>query len=784
MLSPQAVKSIIQTRLTDALGRESSALSGYRIDALKRYRGEPDGKEREGHSAVVWRDVSESIDTTLPQLMKIFAGGDQIGAFQPHGPEDEQGADQATDYVNWIWSTQNNGPIIIHSWLKDGLLQRLGVVKVWWDTQKRRRRETYRGLTKAEFDALDIGDDDRVVSVDWRDPDEAEGPDEPPEPAEPVAVPTDQPPPLSPLAAAQPSAPRPDVSMPAAAMPPEPPAPGMIRRLLGAVLPTPVPAAPERVADVVIERVESEGCVKIQVIPPEDFGCDPRATSDEDMEFAFHRCRKTVSDLIEMGVPKAKARSLQTGDDDLDTEKQERDEPEFGQAVTHSDQTNIDPSMRSVWVAECYIRVDEDEDGIAEWRKITVAGPTTGVEILFDEEVDGHPFCSWTPFPTPHKLIGESLDDKVGDIQQIKTALIRQVLDNLYLTNNPGLGVTERVNLGDALDREIGGVVRVEDQAGPVGNHIMPITVPFTAGASLGVMEYIDQAKEMRTGVSRLTQGLDPNAINKTATGVNAITNFSQDRQALIARIFAETGLKRAFKKTLELVCKYQEKAKVIRLRNKWVPMDPTSWSDQMDFTVTVGIGTGNKDQMLMHLQQILAIQVQAIQFQGGVNGPLVTLPNLFNTVSKMVENAGLKAPELYFTDPAQAQQAPQQPKPDPAMMQAQAALQIKAQTAQADMQLSQQRAQQQAQLDQQKLAAQIQAEQMKAQAQIEVARQKAAAEIEIARMKAQAQAEIDRMKAATDAERKDRELQAEGALEAAKVALGQTGPANIPAPQ
>ena len=698
MLSERALQSIIQARLTEALGQESSALKGARVQALQRYRGEPDGREREGHSQVVWRDVAEAVDCVMPQLMKIFAGSERIGQFQPQGPEDEAAAAQATDYVSWIWSSQNNGPMILHHWLKDGLLQRLGVIKVWWDRAEHRRRETYRGLTADELNALDLGEDDKVA---WHE-----------------------------------------------------------ERLESVVEPNSGQTVALPVHDLAIDRVEEEGCVRIAAIPPEDFGCDPRAVSDEEMAFAFHRCRKTVSDLIEMGVPKAKALGLQTGDDDLDSEKTARWHPDQNDAPADED-TSLDPAMRSVWVAECYLKVDADEDGLAEWRKITVAGPSSSVEILFDEEVDGHPFCSWTPFPTPHKLVGESLDDKVGDIQEVKTALMRQVLDNLYLTNNPGLGVTERVNLGDALDREIGGVVRVEDQAGPVGNHIMPITVPFTAGASLGLMEYIDQAKEMRTGVNRMMQGLDPNALNKTATGVNAITNFSQERLALIARVFAESGLKRAFRKTLELVCKYQDKVRMIRLRNRWVPMDPREWSDQMDFAVTVGIGTGNKDQMLMHLQQILALQVQAIQFQGGVQGPLVTLHHIHNTLSRLVENAGLKAPELFFADPdAEPPPAVNQgspPLPDSRLVAAQGQLQIEQAKAQAEMQVAA----------------------MKAQAEIEIEKQRAAAQIEIDRQKAAAEAELARLRAGLEHERKTAELGAEARLEAAKVALG-TGDGEI----
>lgn len=615
MLSDSQVRAIVSARLSESLsteGNDDTALRAAREKALKYYRGDPLGNEVKGRSQLVSRDIAEAVDSLIPQLMKIFVGSDRAGTFEATKPEEEESARQATDYANWVFLQKNNGPMITHTWIKDGLLNRLGVVKVWWEPEEKRRREAYEGLTDDEFVQLDIDDDD-IVS----------------EHAERVVD-----------------------------------------------FPGPMGIEQVRVHDIVLQRLYERGCVKIVNLPPEDFAVDTRATSDDTISFAAHRFCTTVSDLIEMGFDKKLVEKIPTGYDEFDTEKSERDEPERGLAGDGEGE-DLDPAMRKVWVAECYLRMDFDEDGYAEWRKVTVGGPTTSIILLDNEEADDHPFCSWTPFPFPHKLHGESLADKIVDIQDAKTALIRQTMDNLYQVNQPRPVIdTNIVTVEDVLNHEIGHPIRAD---GNVQAAVMWQTVPFSAGHSFKALEYFDQARELRTGVSRITQGMDPDAINKTATGVNAITNFAQERVATIARVLAETGFKRMYKRILELVTKYQDKEKIIKLRGQWVPMRPTEWSDQMDFSVTVGIGTGNKDQALMHLNNILNIQMRAVQFQGGVNGPLVSLDNLYNTLARIIENAGLKSPELYFQDPGMAQQQPQpEPPPDPNMVKIQQEGEIK----------------------------------------------------------------------------------------------------------
>ena len=366
-------------------------------------------------------------------------------------------------------------------------------------------------------------------------------------------------------------------------------------------------------------------------------------------------------------------------------------------------------AMREVWITECYVKADWDGDGIAERRKVTVAG--SGPEILDNEPWDGPvPFISVTPILMPHRFFGLSIADLVMDLQLIKSTILRQILDNLYLSNTGRHIISDQVNLDDMLTSRPGGIVRLKNGAMPGQGHILPLDTPLVASQAFPMLEYIDGVRENRTGVTRYNQGLDADTLNKTATGINQIMSAAQQRIELIARVFAETGVKDLFRKILELVNRNQNAPRIIRLRNRWVPMDPREWSTQMDVSINVGLGTGNKDQMLLHLQNLLSIQVQAIRMQGGIDGPLVTLENVYNTLAKLVENAGLKSADPYFTAPGArpAMPAPPQPapatSPDPAVV----AVQQQAQVAAARLAFDRQRAAADLALDRAKLAADI----------------------------------------------------------------------------
>ena len=269
-----------------------------------------------------------------------------------------------------------------------------------------------------------------------------------------------------------------------------------------------------------------------------------------------------------------------------------------------------------------------------------------------------------TPVIMPHRFYGRSVAELVEDIQLIKSTVMRQMLDNMYLTNNNRVAVQDgQVAMDDLLTNRPGGIVRTKQ---PPQNVMMPIQAqPITEQAS-GMLSYLDSVKETRTGVTRQSQGLDANTLNNTATGQNQILTQSQMRMELIARIFAETGVKDLALKMFELTCKYQNKEKIVRIRGKYIPMRPYEWKDRVNITVSVGLGTGSKEQQLILMNAILERQMSAINLQQNVHGPMVNLRNIYNSLKKLVENAGLNSIEPYFMDPevGAAQMPPLPPKP------------------------------------------------------------------------------------------------------------------------
>jgi hypothetical protein len=553
-MSDSDLAAILDAKIHNALGYQGGRLSQERRQAERYYKGDSFGNEIDGRSQVVSRDVAEAVDSMMPSLMRIFASGDQVVRFNPSGPQDEAIADQATDYVNWIWNQQNEGFANFYSWFKDALLKKTGAIKIWWDESEDFTRETYQGLTDLELQMLAL---DPGIEISEHDeyPDKSATAPSPQDSAsgEPVAAP--------PTGAPDPGAAE----------------PGALGRP-----PTNMTAIP-MLHDVVVRRTIRDGRVRVQPLPPDEFLIDRRAVSLDEAPFVAHRVKRTLSELVEMGFPKAKLANIE-GDDaaDYSLERLERfqdeDEMPWRNAGT------LDPTMREMWITECYIRVDYDGDGIAELRKVTVAGEGAAV-VLENEEIDDHPFAALTPIPMPHKFHGMSIAEQTVDLQLIKSTLWRGALDALYLSNAPQIGAVEgQVNLDDLLNRRPGGIVRLKSP-----DALVPITTAPLGGDVFQMIEYIDNVREQRTGVTRYNQGLDADTLNRTASGINAIQNAAQQRLELIARVFAETGVKRAFRRILELVCKHQQKPKIIRLRQRWVAMDPREWNDEMDLSVSSG---------------------------------------------------------------------------------------------------------------------------------------------------------------------------------------------------
>ena len=494
--------------------------------------------------------------------------------------------------------------------------------------------------------------------------------------------------------------------------------------------------------DVVIKKKKEAGRVKVENVPPEEFLISKRDKNIKDARFIAHRVMMTRSDLIAAGYPQDVVDELPAYSDlTYSPERIAR----YDRGEMPDEAQSLDFSMQEIEVFECYIRTDVDGDGMAELLKVTYAGMTT---VLDQEEVDHIPFASVCPIPMPHKFFGQSLADRAMDIQLIKSTITRQILDNLYLTNMPRMtAIDGQVNMDDLLTVAPNGVVRMKTPGA-----VQALTVPPTAAQSFPMLDYMDNVLQKRSGVTQTSQGLDPNILqNTTATAIAAMQQAGSGRLEMIARIFADTGVKDLFTGIFHLLCKYQDKARVIRLRGKYVSIDPREWKNNYDVSISVGLGTGSKDQQMAMTAMVLQKQEQILQTQG-ISNPLVTVGQYRNTLGKFIEAAGFKdsteffkeiPPELdaQLSQPQPPQQAPLDPAVQAYMAQTQAQIQG----------------------DQAKLQAQIQADQIKAQADIQLAREKASAEIQLAREKAAAQMELKAAEFQADTRLKEVELMAKG---------------------
>lgn len=667
------LKGILEAEIDNSLGFLDTETTEDRAKSIEYYNRYPYGNEVEGRSQIVTGEVAEVVDGALPQLLRVFTQSDEIVRFEPKNQGDEEKAKQATEYVNWVMNRDNDGVILFHNWFKDALLQKNGIVKVYWDEQTDVTKESYKNLTEEEVAMILADPDVEVTGQDSNEIGQTIGPDG---------------------------------------------------------LPTPIISY-----DIKTKKTNKNGKVLVENIPPEEFLISKKARTIADAPFVAHRKLTTRSELIAMGFDKNIIEELPSYSDlTYSDERVDR----FSNGEMPDDQISLDKSMQEVEVMECYLKVDFDGDGIAELRKIIYAGST----ILDNEEVDFVPFCSICPIPMPHKFFGHSLADRALDLQLIKSTVTRQILDNMYMTNSPRMQVVEgQVNLDDLLTVTANGIVRTKN----IGA-IQALTVPPTASQSFPLLDYLDGVQAKRTGISDLQQGLDPNVLqNATATAVATMQNASNGKIELIARIFAETGVKDLFSKVLQLLCKYQDKARIVRLRGKYVSIDPREWTNGFDMTINVGLGTGNKQEQMAMLAMVMAKQEEILK-TAGIQNPLVSVTNYRQTLGRFIEAAGFKDSNEFFKEitpetEQQLAQQQQQPQPNP---------QVEAYTAQ--------------------VQAQIAADQAKTQS-----------EIQIAEIKAQNQMKLKQQEFEFDMALKQKEFEFEAQLKAMQLGAKLSPTANIP---
>ncbi len=676
------LKAMLTAEKLDALAAmRASKLSAERAHAMDYYNGDMsrDMPAQDGRSRAVSTDVADTIDGLMPSLMEVFAGSDDVVRFEAFGPEDVAAAEQETDYVNHVFMQQNPGFLILYSFIKDALLSKVGIVKVWWEEREEECRETYLDQPDDAFALLVANPDIEIVAHSMH-----------PDPNyRPVVAPL-QPPVGVPIA-------QPDQSDPgpAGAVVPAAPAPAPV-----------APAEPDDNAlvpmlhDVTVVTRKTVAQARVEDVPPEEFGISRFARSLRDCGYCFHEVIRRAEDLIADGYDRDEIKAIPSYTMLTNPEELARDTVD--EHLSAGGDEGINEVNRQVKITEHYVRMDYEGNNKPALYRVTTGGDQ-GEVLTRDGEpeivrVDMPPFAAMTPVIVTHRFFGRSIADLVMDIQRIKTALLRSILDNAYLAVNPRVEVSEahatETTLDDLLVSRPGGIVRTKMPGG-----VNWQTVPAIAGEIFPVLEYADATREWRTGVNRQAQGLDANALqNTSATAAMQVYNASQARMKLIARIFAETGIRDLFSLLHAVIRKNGSQAATVRLRNQWVTVDPRDWKERNDLTINVGLGTGGKSERLAHVMAVINLQKDALA--GGLSN-LVSVQNLYNSAAEVVKLVDLKNVDQFFTDPKT--QSPPQPRPDPKLMQIQTQAQLDQQQVQGQLAMQDRKAQRDAALAQQR---------------------------------------------------------------------------------
>lgn len=636
-----------------ALGIDNDTISSDRADALDRYYGRDytgNLATVPGRSSVVSRDVADVVEGVLANVIKPFVGGDKVVSFDPLGPDDEEQAQQETDYINYIVLQRNNGFLMLNAAMKDALLLRAGYVKCSWTKRSDIITETYTGLADEELAIIAQDKDVEIVQ-------HSEYPDPYGE----------------------------------ALMPPDP---AMMQGQPGMM---PPPPPPRMLHDLKLRRARPTEFVEICPTAPDEILVSQRARSPvlQDCDFVQHRTHQTLSELRQMGydIPD----DINDSDDTETLEDMARQR--FGDRGDEWDDPTSDPARRLVLFKETWMRIDRDGDGIAELRRICQVGTT----LLNDEEADIVPLASYACVLMPHQHLGISVYDMVQDLAQLKTALFRQYMDNKYLANNPQTYVNQnQVNMDDMLISRPGGIRRVD---GDPGVAVLERTYPDTGRSALEGLEYLDSVRENRTGYTKQAEGLRGDSLDsKTLGGMMVQLSQAQLRLEMMARTIAETGVRETFKIVHALTLKHSSREEKVKLNNKWVDVNPREWVRRTDLSISVGLGSASQQTMVHNL--MLLGQAQEKVMPLGLASPT----NIYNATKKLTNAMGFKNDEDFFTAPEIDPQTgkpkpPPPPPPNPMVEVEQVKQQGDAQKFQAEQQADIQKFQAEQQAKQQQIA-------------------------------------------------------------------------------
>ena len=600
---------------------DDGELSRQRALALDAYSGKIIDAAPEGRSQVSDRAVFETVQWIMPSLMRIFAGGDNVVEFEPVGPDDEETAEQESDYLNYMVQQKGDYELMVREWCQDALVTKNAYCLVDMEERLIPEVERYEGQVEEQV-ALLLEDDLEVVGQKQYDDPDDEGT-------------------LIDPATGQPIDPQDQATMVGAMA---------IYEAMG--------EEPQRqyrqLYDVEVKRVKAKKQLRFDVLPPERcrIAIDTKDFTLENCSYFEYWDNETISDLRKLG--------FDIDDDVSDDPYGETQEDEARNEELELDDWNDgehpDPSMRKVMTRTIWVRYDYDGDGIAELQKVV----RVGREILDHEPASRIPVASIVPFINTHRHIGNSVADLVFDVQRIKTSLLLSGLDSNQLALNSQKAISNKVNISDLLKSRAGGLVRVNTDMPDVAGHVQPLMSQDTMANALQAIQHMDTVIESRVGVNRMFQGIDTSNINDH-NRIGQLSTMAAQRVEDIARLFG-TGFKRLFSLAHEAIIKSGHSQETVKLRGKWVNIDPSTWRTGRDMRVTAPYAAGNKDSLVQRI--MLHMQVHEKALAGGL--PIVDAQDSYNLAMELAKATDLVGTQIY-TDPSTVQ--PKEPPPDHTMI-------------------------------------------------------------------------------------------------------------------
>ena len=651
------LSSLVESAIKTSVGYYDSKLSNERKEVIDYYHGTKPNQFHLGSSKYISMDVYDAVESMKAVLLETFAAGNQIVRFAPQGEDDVQLAQVATDYCDYVVFRQNPGYEIFSTIITDGLLARVGIAKVYWDTNIELVEEEFSSLTDDELDTIYASDDFEDVEANRNE----------------------------------------DTFLWSGT----------------------------------VTRKVNRSQVKISPVPPEEFLVTPQATSLQDAQFVAHRTRKTLSELIKEGYDEKLVDKISANDDTeltMDPEVLARFE-QIG-----ADRLNLNGELqtqtREVIVYECYVYIDMEGDGIAKLYKVTKAGSV----ILDYERVDRKPFVHFTPLPIPHSFYGSNYAYKVIPTQNARTALVRGIIDHTMITNNPRMMVVKGSlsNPKELIENRLGGIVNVTRADG-----LAPLPQSSLNPFVFQTVQLLDEDKEEATGVSKLSQGLNKDAVSKqnSQAMVENLVSLSMQREKILARNFAYQFLTQLYLEVYRLVTANEREEKVLQIAGNFTRMYPSTWDERADVTVEMKLGYGEAE---AEANKFLAFH--QMMSQDPQMAPMYQAQNKYNVIRTILDKSGIKNTNDFITPPDQIPP----PQPDPMAMK-------------------------QMELQERQIAAQeasVQAQTLKVQTTAEMQAMK----VELDRMKF----ELDRFKAERDLDRKEFDSTSRAAIAAEEVVMAK----------